>query len=456
MKTVLTIQTRITAQTVLASSLLRLSAADMEDAVKRELAENPALELAEPSAIRSRTTVERLSRSGDGAGWEGTGRGGSVTTWEGDDQDPLDRVATAQSPLEQLLSQAKLSVPAADLDIVAYLIQSLDEHGFLRTPEADLAGELGISRERVLQGIAWLQKLDPPGIGARDLRECFLLQCAHLTALGVDCSLVSQILHSAWDCFIQQRWECVLKRARVSRAQVDSALQFMRGNLYPYPLLLVAEDPDRETTLTRPDLIVRRNPHTGDARLTVEVVAAEMHKLRISSTYQLSVGTTPDGASQLAPVEREWVCQAIERARRFIDAIEQRWATLRRVAGYVVAFQDDFFEHGPASLKPLTRAAVATALGVHESTVSRAVSDKVLQLPSGRLIEFSDLFDGSLAAKEAIRQLVRTPGKPLSDREIAGRLQGRSLCIERRTVTKYRAQLGIPTMGRRQRARHDE
>jgi RNA polymerase sigma-54 factor len=455
MKTVLTIQTRITAQTVLASTLLRLSAADMEEAVKRELAENPALELAEPSAIRSRTAVERLSRSGDGAGWEGTGRGGSAAAWEGDDHDPLDRVAAALSPFEQVLSQAKLIVPAADLDIVAYLIQSLDEHGFLRIPEPDLAGELGVSHERVLQGIDWLQKLDPPGIGARDLRECFLLQCAHLTALGVDCSLVAQILHSAWDCFIQQRWECVLKRAKVSRAQIDSVLQFMRGNLYPYPLLLLAEDPHPETALTRPDLIVRRNPPTGDAGFTVEVVAAEMHNLRISSAYQLSVGTTPEGASKLAPAEREWVCQAIERARRFIDASEQRWATLRRIAGYVVAFQNDFFEHGPASLKPLTRAAVATVLGVHESTVSRAVSDKVLQLPSGRLIEFNELFDGSLAAKEAIRQLIRTPGKPLSDREIAAQLQGQSLGIDRRTVAKYRAQLGIPTMGRRQRARHD-
>ena len=100
MKTVLTIQTRITAQTVLASTLLRLTAADMEEAVKRELAENPALELAEPSSIRSRPAVERLSRFGDGTGWEGTDRGGSATAWEGDDQDP----STAWPPPNRLLS----------------------------------------------------------------------------------------------------------------------------------------------------------------------------------------------------------------------------------------------------------------------------------------------------------------------------------------------------------------
>lgn len=133
----------------------------------------------------------------------------------------------------------------------------------------------------------------------------------------------------------------------------------------------------------------------------------------------------PDEAPPLAPAEREWVCQAIERARHFIDALDQRRATLRRIGEFVVTWQDDFFEHGPAHLKPLTRTAVAKALGVHESTVSRAVSDKILQLPNGRLIEFSDLFDRSLAAKEAIRQLIRTSGSPFSDRAITVQLQAR-------------------------------
>jgi RNA polymerase sigma-54 factor len=456
MKTVLTTQITVTAQTVLASTLLRLSSADVEEAIRREVAENPALEFVEPNSTRERTPVERPSRPEDDPGWDSGSRRGFAAAREWDDLDPLERVAAAQSPLEQVQSQARLNVPAADLDIVSYLIQSLDEHGFLKIPEADLARELGVPRERVLRGIAWLQKLDPPGIGARDLRECFLLQCAHLTALGMDCSLVSLMLHSAWDCFTQQRWGCVLKRIKISRAQIDGILQFMRANLYPFPLALLAKDPDRETALTRPDLIVRRNPRTGDARFSVEVVAATMPGLRISSTYRLSAETMPDEAPPLAPAEREWVCQAIERARHFINALDQRRATLRRIGEFVVTWQDGFFEHGPAHLKPLTRAAVAKALGVHESTVSRAVSDKILQLPNGRLIEFSDLFDRSLAAKEAIRQLIRTSGGPLSDRAITVQLQARSFGIARRTVTKYRAQLGIPTMGRRQRARHGE
>lgn len=455
MKTVQTIQTTVTAQTVLASTLLRLSAADVEAAVKRELTKNPALELIEPSPLGKRVTVERSFRFEDTPRWNGARQRKPATISEGDDQDLFDRVAATQSASEQLCEQARLLVPMTDLDIVTCLIHTLDEHGFLRTAETDVARDLGVSPERIDQGIAWLQKLDPPGIGARDMRECFLLQCAHLTAMGVDCSLIFQILHSAWDCFIEQRWECVAKRARVPRTQIDSILQFMRGNLYPYPLLLVTGSPQHGLALTRPDLIVRWNPHAGGPKFSVQVVAAEMYNLQISATYRLSVETCAEGGARLAPTEREWVCQAIENARRFIDAVGQRWTTLRRVGGFVVAFQNDFFEHGPAHLKPLTRAAVAAALGVHESTVSRAVSDKVLQLPNGRLIQFSDLFDGSLAAKETIRQLIQTSGRSLSDREIAVHLQGQSPGIARRTVTKYRAQLGIPTKGHRQRARGD-
>ena len=452
MKTAQTTQIAVTAQTVLASTLLRLAVADVEEAVKRELAENPALELVEPRSVRERTTAERPSRFGDSLEWDGARHRGTTTAWEGDDQDPLDRVAATQSAFEQLFDQARLLTPTADLDIVTHLIQSLDEHGFFRIAEADFARDQGVSLERIHRGIAWLQKLDPPGIGARDLRECFLLQCNHLATLGVDCSPILQILHQAWDCFAQQRWECVCKKARISRAEVDGALQFIRANLYPYPMSLVAEGPDRESALTRPDLVVRRNPQTGGMRFSVEVVVAKMHNLKISDTFQLTMEPTPVGTSQLASVEREWVYQSIERARHFIDALEQRRATLRRIGEFVVTYQDDFFEHGPGHLRPLTRAAVAAALGVHESTVSRAVSDKVLQLPSGRLIEFSDLFDRSLAAKEAIRQLIRTSGRALSDREIALQLEGQSLGIARRTVTKYRGQLGIPIMGRRQSA----
>jgi RNA polymerase sigma-54 factor len=152
-------------------------------------------------------------------------------------------------------------------------------------------------------------------------------------------------------------------------------------------------------------------------------------------------GPGPDG--------RQWICQAIERARMFMAALEHRWGTLRRIGEFLVCYQADFFARGPRYLKPLTRAEVARQLGVHESTISRAVSDKIVQLPNGRLVEMSDLFDRSLAAKEAIRELLASADGPLSDGEIATKLQEASFHLARRTVAKYRSQLHMPAMGHR-------
>jgi RNA polymerase sigma-54 factor len=434
MKSTFAFQTTITAQTVLAGTLLRLPAAELDAAVQRELAENPALERADPGLAPQRIPVAH--------------RGGAHD-WAGAGQERLERLSHVPTPREQLINQARLDAPAAVLDIVCCLIDALDEHGLLRAAEDTLAAELGARGDQVRAGIAWLQQLDPPGIGARDLRECFLLQCTHLAASGVDCSHVVMILQAAWDSFKEQKWGSVARQAKISPREVESALQFMRDNLYPYPLSLLDGVSDCGAALGRPDLIVRRKIDCEQATFWVEVVAAGQHHLRIDEVHQLAARRPPAGVTPLAAEEREWVCQAVEQARRFIDAVEQRAATLGRIGQYVVEHQRDYFKYGPAQLKPLTRAAVAQALGLHESTVSRAVSDKVVQLPSGRLVDFSDLFDGSLAAKEAIRRLLHTAGPQLSDRQIAAQLEAQALCISRRTVAKYRAELGMGTMGRR-------
>lgn len=434
MKSTLTFQTTITAQTVLAGTLLRLPAAELDEAVQRELAENPALERDDPGLDLQHVRVAHQ---------------GGAPDWTGADQERLERLIHAPTPREQLITQARLQAPPDVLDVVCCLIHALDEHGLLRTAEGALAAEHGVGADQIRAGIAWLQQLDPPGIGARDLRECFLLQCAHLAAAGMDCAHVVTILQGAWDSFREQKWGSVARDAKLTRREVETAIQFMRDNLYPYPLSLLDGVSDHSPVLGRPDLIVRRKTDGHGAAFWVEVAAAGQHHLRIGEVHQLAARRLPPGVTSLADTEREWVCQAVEQARRFIDALEQRAATLGRIGQFVVEHQHAYFEYGPAQLKPLTRAAVAKALDLHESTVSRAVSDKVVQLPSGRLIELSDLFDGSLAAKEAIRRLLDKAGPHLSDRQIAAQLEEQALCISRRTVAKYRAELGIGGMGRR-------
>jgi RNA polymerase sigma-54 factor len=425
-KTTLSQQMRLTTQMVLSNNLLRLSREEFEEAIASELASNPALE---------------------GAGL----RRAHANVPNRDDGDWLERVASSKSAVEQLLDQARLIAPSDDLPIMTYLIYALDDRGFLTVPEDELAGDLHISPERAKRNIAWLRQLDPPGIGARDVRECFLLQCCHLETQGCDCKTVCRILDMAWDDLLHQQWKRIAEKSGLSEREVLDAFSFIQHNLCPYPLSLLVDTLDESSVLPYPDIIIHRNPPGSHDQFSVEVPAAGAFELRVNPAFRQTAYASARVESGLAPAQREWIQQAMEHARLYVQAVEHRWSTLSRIAQFLVEYQADFFQCGPRHLKPLTRTEIAQRLGLHESTISRAVSDKVLQLPNGRLIPLGDLFDRSLAAKEAIRQLVAESSEPLSDREIAQRLECQSFQLSRRTIAKYREQLGIPAQAQRKR-----
>jgi RNA polymerase sigma-54 factor len=445
LKVVLATQTKVTAQMVLTTRLLGLSGTEVDEAVKQELAENPALEAEEShprGLIASNPPVLHSMYQGAGGRMARLGWAGDP---DGNYADPIENLTAHESPIDWLLAQARLLVPAEELEAVSYLIQSLDERGFLRATDAELGRELGATQEQLGQTITWLQRLDPPGIGACDLRECFLLQCADLEARGIDCRTVVCILEEAWDPFVHRSWDTISRCTGISRREIDAALRFIRNNLYPYPLLLVPGTKE-DTVLARPDLIVRHSSEDFSGRYQVEIPAAQAYELRISPVFRMALNA--EAGATLDPDGREWICQAIERARLFIAALDHRWGTLQRIGEFLIHYQSDFFERGPRYLRPLTRAEVARQLGLHESTISRAVRAKIVQLPDGRLMELRDLFDRSLAAREAIRQLIAGADRPLSDREIAESLEKESFHLARRTVAKYRAQMQLPAMGR--------
>jgi RNA polymerase sigma-54 factor len=438
-------QFKVTTLMVLSSKLLRLSAMEVEQAITQELTDNPALEDGKSSLARNIAPDPSPPGPGTSPGLSHSRRLAGGTH----DLDDVSEYLVAHVPvLDQLINQVRLIVPPGEVDLAIYLIRSLDQHGLLRTPEDELAQELDVTPERLAQHIAWLHQLEPTGIGARNVCECFLLQCVDLEARGLDCKAVRQILSQAWEPFIHQRWPDVARLTGLSQQAIDAALGFMRDNLYPYPLQMVPDASEDENVLAYPDLVIHPAGRVG--RFSVQVPAAQAHELAINPAFQMAIRGSKSTDSELEPHVQEWVAQSVERARMLIDAVEQRWTTLRRIGEFLVEYQSDFFQRGPRHLLPLTRAEVAQQLGLHESTISRAVSDKVLQLPNGRLVELCDLFDGSLAAKEAIRELA-TRDEPLSDREIALQLQSESFDLSRRTIAKYREQLGIPTKGHRKR-----
>ncbi len=426
-KTTFSHQMRLTTQMVLSNSLLRLSTEEFEQAIAGELASNPALEEVSSHHHPRASVINR------------------------DDVDSIELIASSKSAVEQLLDQARLIVPSSELLVMTYLIYALDDHGFLTVPEDEMAGDLHISLECLKRNISRLQQLDPPGIGAHNVRECFLLQCLHLENQGCDCKTIRRILDTAWDDLLHQQWTHVAEKTGLSEHEVFEAFRFIQRNLSPYPLSLVTDTSDESNMLLSPDIIIRRNPPESQELFSVEIPAAGIYELRINPAFRGTSCVSASTESALTPAQREWIQQATERARHYLQAVEHRWSTLRRIGEFLVVYQADFFQCGPRHLKPLTRIEMARHLGLHESTISRAVSDKVLQLPNGRLIPLEDLFDRSLAAKEAIRQLVTESSKPMSDREIAQRLEGQSFQLSRRTVAKYREQLGILARAQRKR-----
>jgi RNA polymerase sigma-54 factor len=224
---------------------------------------------------------------------------------------------------------------------------------------------------------------------------------------------------------------------------VAASWRYLRRHCYPHPLVLIAGDSSPEETLACPDLIIHFEP-ASQPIYRLEIPGAERFELRLSAVFERAWRAADRAqAQEMTPVQQAWVAVWLGRARMFIAAVNQRWLTLERIGQAFIRYQETFLEAGPRFLKPMTQAWMAADLGLHESTISRAVSGKIIQLPDGCLRPLADLFDPSLAAKEAIRQLLVRTETPLTDREIAACLQSQGLPLARRTVAKYRQQLHL-------------
>jgi RNA polymerase sigma-54 factor len=216
---------------------------------------------------------------------------------------------------------------------------------------------------------------------------------------------------------------------------------YIKHHMEPRPI----QDPPRgkswrapsPTRFVMPDVII----HLRDNKLEPEVVETYRFNLRISPLYQqLSSDSKPQG---LSDGDRTHIKQYVNRSRLFISNINQRRETMRRITQCLIDIQEDFIRYGVRYLRPLTRAQVAQYLGIHESTVSRATADKYVMLPNKHVIPFSDFFSASLSAKDVIKEMITKEARPMTDKEIVRRLNEQGIRVARRTVTKYRNQLGI-------------
>jgi RNA polymerase sigma-54 factor len=326
--------------------------------------------------------------------------------------------AMAEPDTHALLRAVRLETSAAERPIMEYLVDSLDEHGLLDRPPAQFAAELGVTESAVLRALEVIRSSGPPGIGATSVSECLLLQLDALD-LGDDrARLARAVIAEHLPALARGHFSSIATALGVSRAQVQQVLELIRRRLRPYPAF--HGNAPAVTSYVVPDVVVREGEEPAGA-FTVELVEPALLRLGV----------------------RDAAGESARRARSFLGQLHDRWDTLRRVAEYTVQRQREFLVCGPAALRPLTRAEVAGALDLHESTVSRAIADKYVLLPAGTIVPLSRFFGASGGVDEALRKLLESADGPMSDQILADRLRAAGYPIARRTVAKHRARLGF-------------
>lgn len=320
------------------------------------------------------------------------------------------------------------------------VIGNLTEHGYLDTPLDSLAAQLQIPLARLEDALATIQSLDPPGVGASDLRECLLLQ---LDAMGIGDSLEAEIVDEHLDEVARNHFPQLAKNLHLPLETITEAIANIRM-LDPSP---GSRFKNGGNPYIQPDVEIRSN---GDGYWEADLTGSYLPRLRINDQYKdLLAGSTDDRKT------RNYLRNQIRDCRAVIRAVDQRQETILAIAREIVARQEPFLQKGPRHLKPMTMSDIADVIGVHPTTVSRAVAGKYIDTPHG-LMEMRKFFatgyhtsDGGDVSNEGVREAIQKlvseedSSRPLSDSKLEKLLKEQGIKVARRTVAKYREQLSI-------------
>ncbi len=496
-------QLALTPQLQQSIRLLQLSTLELSAEVERMLDENPFLEreedegpgaadhAARPRADEGAPATDDADAAVDGeagfdadapapADWDGEdgsalssddGAWGDAATARGapfdgeDERDPAQRTPSHETLAEHLHRQALgLRLGPEDAAALRFLIESLDEHGYLAESLDELVATLADAgdapeqleqlRHRFALALALLQSMEPAGVGARRLTECLVLQLRrrqHEHGLAAEeRALLALALRI---CALPEALELLARRdarrlAALTGAGEDAVRAAMQtiGRLEPKPGRQFA---DLQQQIVVPDVIVSAAGRGAGLRFRVQLNPEAMPRLRV---HELYASALRGGRGE----QHQALAQRVQEARWFIRNIQQRFDTILRVAGAIVERQRGFFVHGELAMRPLVQRELADELGVHESTISRVTSAKYMATPRGTF-ELKYFFGSALATEAggnasstAVRALIKqfigaeNPARPLSDSQLAELLKAQGIDCARRTVAKYREGLRIP------------
>ncbi len=446
-----------------ALKLLQVPTLELEQILRQELQVNPLLEEVDPAeeveeeASQDEVTTEEVaadnpeSQAGDdpsGAGeridWDEYFKDGfrtAVVEQELDDEDQLERPPVYVPSGQQTLKEQLHLVVANPLEreIGEYIIGCLNEDGFLVCSLEEIATFFEVDQDQVSKVLRFIQEFDPPGVGARDLQECLLLQ---LKAKEREDSPEAHVIRHHFDALKTRKFGDIAREMKITPSEVQQIAERI-GELDPKPGLSTTQEGARPIV---PDLVVEK----VDDDYVVYLNDINLPRLRVSKAYESQLRDSHQDANAV-----QFIDEKKRYAEWIIKTIEQRRRTMIKVMEAIVREQQEFFEHGAIALKPLTLQQVANAIGMHESTVSRVTRQKYVQTPRGVFplkYFFSaglDTQKGEEVAAKAVKMMIKeivdneNAARPLSDKKIVDMLEVRGLKIARRTVAKYREQLGI-------------
>ena len=461
-KQVLSLQQKLSPQQIQMIKLLELPTVQLEQRIKQEIEDNIVLEEEERSAEDEEQQPQEISvdeylREDDTPSYKSR-----INNFSKDDKQRPVYLTEGRSLQEYLVEQLGYrNLSERDMRLAVYLIGSIDEDGYLRrdleSVADDIAFTVGIetSAEELERILGIIHELEPAGIGARDLRECLLLQMAQMPVNTRARCLARKILTSYFDEFVKKHYEKLMARLQVSEEDFREAIAEIR-RLSPKPGNLYAEGGTDTTPYIIPDFILDYQ----DGHFNLSMNSYNVPEVRVNRRYVEMIRDMVGTDGKVKEQDREalqFVKSKIDSAKWFISAIKQRHDTLMRTMQTILDYQQEYFKDGDRSkLRPMILKDIADRTGLDVSTISRVVNSKYVQTQFG-IILLKSLFSeamqtdsgeevSSYEIKNILQQCIDGEDKrhPLTDETLMDILNSKGYRIARRTVAKYREMLGIP------------
>ena len=461
-KQVLSLQQKLSPQQIQMIKLLELPAVQLEQRIKQEIEDNIVLEEEERSAEDEEQPPQQISfdeylREDDTPSYKSR-----INNFSKDDKQRPVYLTEGRSLQEYLVEQLGYrNLPERDMRLAVYLIGSIDEDGYLRrdleSVADDIAFTMGLetTAEELERLLGIIHELEPAGIGARDLRECLLLQMAQMPVNTRPRRLARKILTSYFDEFVKKHYEKLMARLQISEDDFRDAIAEIR-HLSPKPGNLYAEGGTDTTPYIIPDFILDYQ----DGHFQLSLNSYNVPEVRVNRRYMEMIREMVGSDGRVREKDKEaiqFVKNKIDSAKWFISAIKQRHDTLMRTMQTILDYQQEYFKDGDKSkLRPMILKDIADRTGLDVSTISRVVNSKYVQTQFG-IILLKSLFSeamqtasGGEVSSYEIKNILRSciddedKRRPLTDETLMDILNDKGYCIARRTVAKYREMLGIP------------